>query len=108
MSDEIIYTDSLGSVLTQPGDNPKVYLLSNINLAATIGFQQGDPKQNDVNGFTNEAVIAAVIHRLTLQNKLLPCSENEAALRNLKYALTHLEYRSKVRTDASTHGKEAA
>ena len=58
-----------------------------------ISFQKGHPDIYDINGFTNEAVIAILIDRILHLNEIVPCEENVKALARLQEAKELLEKR---------------
>ncbi len=67
----------------------------------------GEPEE--INGFTNEALLAIVIHRLEcFQTGPFACGENEAALANVKTAMSWLHRRTKARIKQGVEGKLVA
>ena len=81
-----------------------VYTLASGDNRQLVTFQRGPVKDHGVNGTTNEAVIAMVIHRLNFLNEKFPCAENAAALDALKEALDQLHNRTKKRVLAGVEG----
>lgn len=77
-------------------------------LFTRLEFQRGPVPEKGVNGLTNEAVIAVVIHRLGVLNEKLPCEQNELAIGNLRTALAVLESRTADRVARGVEGKEEA
>ena len=70
-------------------------------------FQKGGIAENGVNGITNEALLAIVIHRLEcFQSGPFPCDENAYALANANSALQSLENRTQKRKARGVEGKE--
>lgn len=57
-------------------------------------FQQGPIPQYGVNGITNEALLATLIHRTEHLNSQFPCNENEVALEHMRAALRAFEARA--------------
>ena len=73
----------------------------------SIDFQNGGIAENGVNGITNEALLAIVIHRLKcFQSGRFPCDENANALEDIECALHHLESRTQQRKARGVEGKE--
>ena len=73
----------------------------------SIDFQKGNIAENGVNGITNEALLAIVIHRLEcFQSGRFPCDENANALVDVECALKHLESRTQQRKARGVEGKE--
>lgn len=77
-------------------------------LSTTLNFQQGGVAQNGVNGITNEALIAVLMHRIGFLNKLFPSPENAKALDHLQGALDQLELRTARRMTRGVEGQEVA
>lgn len=61
-----------------------------------LSFQVGDPKVYGVNGVTNEALLAIMIHRLQgfQNNPVTNCSENQEAINHMKLAMEALYSRT--------------
>lgn len=72
-----------------------------------LTFQDGPLVDHGENGVTNEAVITALIERLTALN-LAPfeCAENHQAINHLVQALAWLDRRTAVRTERGVEGTE--
>ena len=75
-------------------------------IGGTIQFQCGPVPDRGVNGLTNEAVLAILIHRIGVLNEKLPCEQNELVLGNLRTALALLEDRTADRVARGVEGKE--
>ncbi len=75
---------------------------------ATVNFQTGPVPENGVNGLTTECLIAMNIDRLKKLNDIVPCVENENAIKYLEAALYHLELRTAKRIIRGVEGKEVA
>lgn len=71
-----------------------------------IEFQQGGVDKNGVNGLTNEALLAILIHRTKHLNKVFPCDENFRAISHMEEALVNFEVRSARRIVRGVEGKE--
>lgn len=72
---------------------------------STISFQNGPVLQNGVNGITNEALLAILIHRTKLLNEKFQCSENDRAIQHMEEALVNLEVRTARRMVRGVEGK---
>ena len=61
-----------------------------------LSFQVGDPKVYGVNGVTNEALLAIMIHRLQgfQNNSSTNCSENQEAINHMELAMEALHSRT--------------
>lgn len=73
-----------------------------------LEFQRGGVKEAGVNGLTNEAVLAVLIHRTNVLNKRFPCRENALAITNMEQALMWFEKRTRDRQARNVEGVEAA
>lgn len=73
-----------------------------------LEFQRGAVKENGVNGLTNEALLAVLIHRVNVLNKRFPCRENALAITNMEQALMWLEKRTRDRQARQVEGLEVA
>ncbi len=73
-----------------------------------LEFQMGAVKENGVNGLTNEALLAALIHRTNVLNKRFPCRENALAITNMEQALMWLEKRTNDRKARQVEGLQVA
>lgn len=87
------------------GGMPTEYLLQyRGDKALVLRFQNGDPRQ-EVNGVTNEQLIATVIDRLECaQRGPFACADNKEALHDLQDALGRLMARTDRRIAAGTEG----
>ena len=74
----------------------------------SIAFQLGPVKESGVNGATNEALIAILVHRLQFLNKQYPCRENSMAITKLEEAGHWLEARTRDRAARQVEGTNAA
>ena len=75
------------------------------NAIAHVSFQNGPVPQNGVNGLTNEALLAILIHRTNILNEQFPCNENSEALVLMTQAKQVFEHRTKRRQAAGIEGK---
>lgn len=73
-----------------------------------ISFQRGGVAENGVNGLTNEALLAILIHRTKLLDNKFSCDENKRAIGHMEEALVNLEVRSARRMVRGVEGKEVA
>jgi hypothetical protein len=75
-----------------------------------LKFQKGGIREpGDVNGMTNEALLAIVIDRLEcFQAGPYPCPQNDLAIRWTKDALKALKNRTEERLRRGVEGKEEA
>jgi hypothetical protein len=73
--------------------------------ATIIQFQNGPLKENDVNGISNESLLAIVIDRLQgFQSGDFKCRENALALTKLEEAMHWLHHRTRERLARSVEG----
>ena len=70
-----------------------------------INFQNGAVKEVGVNGITQEALLAIMIHRTKILNGNYPCKENEAAIEALTAALNAFESRTRDRIARQVEGE---
>jgi len=74
---------------------------------AKVQFQKGAIQDNEMNGCSNEAVLAVVIDRLAaFQKGPFACEENEQALVALHKAMHYLHMRTRRRMVEGAEGKE--
>jgi hypothetical protein len=73
-----------------------------------ISFQRGGVADNGVNGLTNEALLAVLIHRTKFLDSKFGCDENKRAIDHMEEALVNLEVRSARRIVRGVEGKEVA
>ena len=71
-----------------------------------LEFQMGAVKENGVNGLTNEALLAALIHRTNVLNKRFPCRENALALTKIEEAQHWLHHRTLARMARGVEGTQ--
>lgn len=72
---------------------------------ALIDFQNGPIREVGTNGFTNEALLAILIHRTETVNTQFPCEENELAIKRMKEALEAFNQRTANRKARGVEGK---
>lgn len=73
-----------------------------------IEFQRGGVATNGVNGLTNEALLAILIHRTKFLDGKFPCDENRRAIEHMEQALVNLEVRTARRMVRGVEGQEVA
>lgn len=99
--DKSVYRDPLGSLVqplpTELGYNRYDIHGPNNTFRQEIHFQNGSPVQGGVNGLSNEAVIATVLHRISKQNESFPSPYNVLVIYLLEAALSALHTRVKDR-----------
>ena len=99
-------------VMDEPGSGGACheYLIVCKNDNEKLGdasFQNGGIAKNGVNGITNEALIAILMHRLNgFQSGDFPCFENDIALHGLSIAGRILRSRTDERKQRGVEGKE--
>jgi hypothetical protein len=71
-----------------------------------VKFQVGPVPSNGVNGITNEALLAILIHRTKFLDTKFPCDENKHAIQHMEAALDCLEMRTTQRITRGVEGKE--
>lgn len=109
-----IHTDRNGVAVFAEGDPslPKwghEYTVGpSYRVLADLRFQWGGVAKHGINGLTNEAVLAVLIHRIGVLNEKFPCEQNELAIGNLRTALAVLESRTADRVKRGVEGKEEA
>lgn len=110
-----IYTDHNGgavNAISSLADGTDVeghhYQILSGSRQQSIDFQLGPVKESGVNGATNEALIAILIHRMNFLNGKFPCRENSLAITKLQEALMWLEQRTKERIARQVEGVNLA
>lgn len=83
----------------------KAYDKDGVSFLSEINFQNGPVPENGVNGLTNEALLAILIHRTKILDERFPCEENKAAIDAMAYAKETFESRTKRRQAAGIEGK---
>lgn len=73
-----------------------------------VEFQHGAVKENGVNGVTNEALLAILIHRTEVLNQRYPCRENSVAITKMQEALMWFDKRTSDRKARGVEGHEKA
>lgn len=73
-----------------------------------LNFQRGPVKEAGLNGATNEAMLAILVHRLQFLNGKFPCRENSLAITKLQEAQMWLNARTADRQARGVEGVNAA
>ena len=71
-----------------------------------VSVQRGGVAVNGVNGITNEALLAILIHRTKYLDSCFACDENKRAIQHMEEALVNLEVRSARRIVRGVEGKD--
>lgn len=74
--------------------------------SVALSFQNGAVPANGVNGLTNEALLAVLIHRTCFLDDKFPCEENKAAITHMQAALNEFNKRTEARVQRGVEGKE--
>ena len=103
-----VYRDPLGNLIqplpTEFGHNRYDIHGAEEKFRQEIHFQNGSPAQG-INGVSNEAIIAVVLHRLVRQNESYPSAYNVLAINLLQGAISALHSRVKDRADFGIYDK---
>lgn len=107
-----VYTDHNGVAVnaiskTSSGEDVEGHLYYVLHGATTseLRFQNGPVRDHGVNGLTNEALLAALIHRTKYLNAKFPCRENSIAITKMEEVLMWLERRTADRIQRGVEGK---
>lgn len=107
-----IHSEESGLKVTTPVDGDKVahdYIVevekANLTGFTTIQFQNGPIPEVGVNGLTNEALLAILLHRTKVLNKLFPCKENEEAILHMQQAFQWFNQRTINRKARGVEGR---
>ena len=110
-----IYTDHNGVAVnaistTSDGKSVEGHLYQVLagSTVQHISFQLGPIKEASVNGATNEALIAILVHRIQFLNSKSPCRENSLAITKLEEAQHWLEARTRDRIARQVEGTNVA
>lgn len=74
-------------------------------FATHLDFQCGPVKEVGVNGITNEALLAILIHRTRILNENFPSHLNDAAIKSMETALNLFESRTRDRVARGVEGE---
>lgn len=98
-----IDTDDNGTVEVDV-EAGSLYLVRVSDRDMVVPFQNGPVASNGVNGLTNEALLAILIHRTTVLNDKFSCAENKDAIAHMQAALTCFEARTNRRIAKGIEG----
>lgn len=102
-----VYVNAISSLADGTDVNGHQYQIGGIpNGGVYLKFQHGGVVDNGVNGLTNEALLAILIHRMNVLNKRFWSRENERVISNLEDSLAFLEVRTARRIVRGVEGKE--
>lgn len=103
---ETIYSDENGLTVAEPTNTNHYVAEMGNGKSQFIFFQDGSPVKDNVNGLTNEALLAILTHRLTAQNEKFRCDQNEKALDCMISARSFLEERNLDRKQRGVKNKD--
>lgn len=109
-----IFTDKNGvavNAISQLADGTEVqghYYQLIAGGQTDLKFQNGTIPDVGVNGITNEALLAVLIHRMNHLNGKFPCRQNSLAITKLEEAAMWLENRTKEREARGVEGQHVA
>lgn len=72
-----------------------------------IKFQEGNVKDNGVNGLQVEEVLQKVVDRISEYQIKVPCRENSIAITNIEQAILWLNKRTQDRVKRGVEGTDA-
>ena len=103
-----VYVNSISTLADGTDVEGHFYQVSSGLRNTDIHFQRGGVAGNGVNGLTNEALLAILIHRTKFLDGKFPCNENKRAIQHMEEALVNLEVRTARRMTRGVEGKEVA
>jgi hypothetical protein len=119
-NDIVIHTESHGGhgevvvrKLQETDVSRSVYSIENYGTSgkfhcSVLPFQQGPIPEVGVNGFTNESLLAILIHRTKILNHHVPSLQNQMALEHLEQTKLLFEDRTKDRKTRGVEGSKVA
>ncbi|EKD22693.1 MAG: hypothetical protein ACD_84C00005G0001 [uncultured bacterium] len=104
-----IYNDTNGfkvnaSLMPSEAEGHRYVALVGTRVLCQLMFQQGPVRDNGINGLTNEALLAILIHRTEILDTQFPCVENKLALESMKDALWAFNERTNKRIARGVEG----
>ncbi len=102
-----IHSDANGvlTIAVMGGDSEgHDYIVNASGTVMTVNFQNGPVRESGVNGMTNEALLAILIHRTKYLNDQFPCRENALAITKMEEALMWFEKRTADRMKRGVEG----
>lgn len=103
-----VYVNAISTLASGEGVNGHLYYIQAGTKSTELSFQRGGVANNGINGITNEALLAILIHRMGVLNSLFHSRENDRVIENLQDALAFLEVRTVRRIARGVEGKEVA
>jgi len=103
-----VYVNAISSLADGTDVDGHLYQIQAGTQFTELNFQRGGVVDNGVNGLTNEALLAILIHRMNVLNKRFWSRENERVISNLEDSLAFLEVRTARRIVRGVEGKEVA
>lgn len=103
-----VYVNAISKLADNTDVEGHVYYVQAHLHATEISFQRGGVADNGVNGLTNEALLAILIHRTKFLDSKFGCDENKRAIQHMEEALVNLEVRSARRIVRGVEGKDIA
>ena len=103
-----VYVNAISALADGTDVEGHVYGIGAGPQFTSISFQRGGVVDNGVNGMTNEALLAILIHRTKFLDQKFGCDENRRAIQHMEEALVNLEVRSARRIVRGVEGKEVA
>lgn len=103
-----VYVNAISTLADGTDVEGHVYYIQAGVKSSAIEFQRGGVADNGVNGVTNEALLAVLIHRTKFLDSKFGCDENKRAIQHMEEALVNLEVRSARRIVRGVEGKEVA
>lgn len=101
-----VYVNAISKTSDDKNVEGHMYQIQAGKQSTTLMFQLGGVATNGVNGLTNEALLAVLLHRINVLNRAFPCPENFKAISHLEDAMTNLEVRTARRMVRGVEGKE--
>lgn len=108
-----IYTDhnglavsAISSLHNDKDVNGHYYNILSGPRTQTLEFQRGAVAVEGLNGATNEALLAILIHRTMALDLKFPCEENKRAIQHMQDAMANFEARTHRRIVRGVEGKD--
>ena len=100
-----VYVNAISQLSDATDVEGHLYFLQAGESPSEIKFQLGPVGSNGVNGITNEALLAILIHRTKFLDSKFGCDENKRAIQHMEEALVNLEVRTARRMVRGVEGK---
>lgn len=101
--DSVVYTDTLG-LLVQEASAGVYMVQAGTERLPDLVFQRGPHQETGVNGYTNEMLLAVLIHRTEILDGMCPSEFNTSALEHMRSALQAFQARTADRLDRQIEG----